>query len=675
MINLKEIPGGFAVDYNGREVLRHTLKDPCLTIGRGNGAYNMSHGSFKIKDKLLYSHKLTDWRKLDSDPGDLKLFLGNQMTLYFEDKNGRLEISLKIFDRDFNRFTLSLPAQKKEHIYGCGEQYSELDLRGKKVPIWVQEQGVGRGRDLITLLADIHSGSGGSWHTTYFAQPTFVSSGNWYCHVETGAYSEMDFRSRKKHVINVWGIPEKIVIGVEKSAVDAVSGLSSYLGRQPALPEWSYDGVWLGVQGGTDIVRSKYKEAQIAGVQIAAIWAQDWEGRRVTSFGNQLMWDWKHDESLYPGLKDFMKDINSNGIKFFGYINPFLAIGTTDDEDGPLPSDFLYNEAKEKGYCVKTQEGRDYYVKITTFPAAIVDLTNPEAFEWIKGVIKENMIQFGLHGWMADFGEYLPVDAVMHSGESAETVHNRYPVLWAKANYEAVKEAGREEDIAFFMRAGYSGTSKYAVSVWAGDQLVNWSMDDGLASVIPAGISLGFSGIGFYHSDIGGYTTVAWIKRSKELFMRWAEHAAFTQTMRTHEGNRPGSNRQFDSDSETIHHFARMSHIYTHIKKYHKHLADEYIETGLPPMRHPYIHYEDDEKLHRFKYTYLYGRDLFVAPVYKPGVKKMKVYLPHDEWVHIWTGRRFNGGWCEVETPIGRPAVFYRADSEFNGVFEGLRSV
>ena len=43
--------------------------------------------------------------------------------------------------------------------------------------------------------------------------------------------------------------------------------------------------------------------------------------------------------------------------------------------------------------------------------------------------------------------------------------------------------------------------------------------------------------MGLTHSDIGGYTGEPMIGliRSKELFLRWAEYAAFTPLMRTHE--------------------------------------------------------------------------------------------------------------------------------------------
>lgn len=46
------------------------------------------------------------------------------------------------------------------------------------------------------------------------------------------------------------------------------------------------------------------------------------------------------------------------------------------------------------------------------------------------------------------------------------------------------------------------------------------------------------TGHGLHHSDIGGYTTLFEMKRSKELLLRWCDFSAFTPMMRTHEGNR-----------------------------------------------------------------------------------------------------------------------------------------
>ena len=69
-----------------------------------------------------------------------------------------------------------------------------------------------------------------------------------------------------------------------------------------------------------------------------------------------------------------------------------------------------------------------------------------------------------------------------------------------------------------------------------------------MATTVPAALSLGLSGCGLTHFDIGGYTTQirervvgpvfinTTMVRSEELFFRGAEHAVFTPMMRTHEG-------------------------------------------------------------------------------------------------------------------------------------------
>jgi alpha-glucosidase len=176
--------------------------------------------------------------------------------------------------------------------------------------------------------------------------------------------------------------------------------------------------------------------------------------------------------------------------------------------------------------------------------------------------------------------------------------------------------------------------------------------------------------MGYTHSDIGGYTTIGWIKRRKELFMRWAELAAFSPIMRTHEGIRPEANWQFDSDEETLQHLARMTRVYTALKDYILHCGAEYQQRGLPLLRHPYLHYENDETLHHLQYQYLFGRDLLVAPVYLPRRCAWWVYLPEDEWLHLWSGQAYAGGrWHPIAAPLGEPPVFYRRASAFGELF------
>lgn len=364
---------------------------------------------------------------------------------------------------------------------------------------------------------------------------------------------------------------------------------------------------------------------------------------------------------MYPGLPEKIKEYEKKGIRLLGYINPYLLEGTS-----------LYNEGKEKGYFAVREDGSDYLVDFGEFYCGVVDFTNPEAYEWFKENIKRDMIQFGLSGWMADFGEYLPTDLKLYSGADPMIEHNNWPARWAKCNYDALKESGKLGEIVYFMRAGGTGSQKYCTLLWAGDQSVDFSIHDGLASVIVGALSAGISGCGLHHSDIGGYTSLFDNCRTREVFERWAEMAAFTPVMRTHEGNRPETNFQYYESKETMALLARMTDIHIALKPYLMDAVKENSESGLPVQRPLFVHYESDPKTYDIQTEYLLGRDLLVAPVYLSGKEEWEVYLPDDAWIHLWTGKEYGKGSHVAETKMGFPAVFYRKESKWRKVFEDI---
>ena len=395
-------------------------------------------------------------------------------------------------------------------------------------------------------------------------------------------------------------------------------------------------------------------------MQVCGLWIQDWEGEKYTSFGKRLRWNWQWDASLYPGLDKEIVRLKAQGVRVLGYINPYVLV------DHPL-----FEEAKRLDFLGKRSDGSVYLVDFGEFDAAIVDFTNEKAVCWYKDVIKRELIDFGLGGWMADFGEYLPTDVILANGRSAMLEHNPWPGYWAMVNHDAIKECGKDEEILFFMRAGSSQSLASCPMMWAGDQNVDWSEDDGLPSVITAALSLAMSGMGLHHSDIGGYTTLYGMKRSKELLLRWAEFAAFTPLMRTHEGNRPKDNWQFDSDEETITLIAFFTSLHVRLKPYLMHVVAENAELGIPVMRPLFLH-DPDPRFHTVKDAYLLGSDLYVAPVLKPGCSEREVDLPKGEWVHLVTQAPYASGKHTVQAPLGQPAVFYRSGSEFSALFSSL---
>lgn len=637
------------------------IPDFKIHVGLGEANYKMSRGSFVTSDTVLEKILL----RFTYEKEGLYHFESETLKLKIRHEQGEFEAFHIEFNEKANRIWIEIPAVPNETIHGCGEQFTHFNLKGQKVKIWVSEHHSLKKllhKALRECFFGVNPGYIGNYneHQTYYAQPTFVSSMKYFIHVDTKDYSEFDFTEQSNTKISVRGIPKSFYFGKSESFSTLSSLLSGMLGIQPKLPKWTEQGAIIAIQGGIENVYKKIDTARKYDASIVGVWCQDWSGQIKTSFGTQVYWNWQVDGVLYPELKKHIKSLKVRGIRFLGYVNTFLKKDT-----------LLYDFARSQNFLVRNQKGGPYLIKSTTFRAAIVDLTNPHAYQWFKRLIQKNMIDIGMSGWMADFGEYLPTDACIYSGTNAEAYHNIWPELWAKLNREAIDERRKTDDVFFFTRAGYTETIKLTNSMWTGDQHVDFSDEYGLPSALTAILSLGLCGVGINHSDVGGYTTIFHMKRTPELLMRWAELSIFTPLLRYHEGNRPEANAQFDNDETVLKHFAKMTRYFNSLSPYLAATKEAYYNTGIPVNRPVFYHYDapaTQEKANMF----LYGRDILVVPVLRQGETELEVELPEDEWIHLFTKVEYRNGTYKIETPIGVPCAFYRKKSLFRQIFDKL---
>ncbi len=645
-------------------ILRHSPEAPMIYVGLGQESVDMYRGNFKIEDYVeeRYPLKLTQTEQTE---GGWHLVFEDKLEAIVTVKEELCKIDFIQKDERINRFWFRVTADGEEKCYGCGEQMSYFNLRGRHFPIWTSEPGVGRDKTTyVTWRSDVENKGGGDYYNTNFPQPTYVSTKHYYLHMDSTAYADFDFRNKQFHELQVWEVPKQIRIESADTYAGLAGKLTEYFGRQPELPDWVYNGLIIGVQGGNERSFGLLDKTLEKGIKVSGIWCQDWAGKRVTSFGKRLQWDWIYHKEMYPELPKKIKEVNEKNIRFLGYVNPYLV------NDG-----VLYQEGKEKGYFATKSDGSDYLVDFGEFYCGVVDLTNPEAYDWFKGIIKKYTLDIGIDGWMADFGEYLPTDdIVLYNGQPAMIEHNHWPVLWAKCNYDAVSESGKLGEAVYFMRAGGAGTQKYCTLLWAGDQSVDFTLHDGLASVICGALSAGMMGCGLTHSDIGGYTSLFGNTRTKEVFLRWAEMAMFTPVMRTHEGNRPETNFQYYDDEDTMGQLARLTDIYTMLTPYTKTLVKENAAKGIPVQRPLFMEYEQDEKSYDIQYEYMFGSEMLVAPVYLAEKEEWQVYLPEDRWIHLWTGEEYSGGEVTVPAKLGYTPAFYRKGSSYTELFETIRT-
>jgi len=567
------------------------------------------------------------------------------------------------------RASIKYSSSPDENFYGFGEQFTHFNLKGKRLPIIAQEQGIGRGQEPIsTIMNNVEKGTSGDWHTSYAPVPHYITNKHRSLFLKNYEYSIFDFQAPSIATVEVdsQSLRGGIIFG--NSMLDLIERYTEFSGRMSPLPKWMGNGAIIGMQGGSSSVRSVHEKMKAHNVPLAGYWLQDWVGKRETIIGSRLWWNWELDRKSYPDWEEMVSELNSDGIKVLSYINPFL----TDVKNKPSYNKNMFKYATEKGYLLRDHSGQVIMVKMGGFDAAMIDLSNPEAIKWIKNIIKENLIGSGVHGWMADFGESVPYEAVPFSGESASTFHNRYVELWAQINREVIEESGMSGEIAFFNRAGFTRSPAQSTLFWLGDQNVTWDRHDGIKTAVTGLLSSGISGYSLNHSDIGGYLSVdvPLIKfhRSKELLLRWIEMNAFTALFRSHEGNNPGSSHQVYSDDDTVSFFGKFAKIYALLSDYREELMDEAHKKGYPLVRHPMLHYEDDPEVYLIEYQFMLGNQFMIAPVLDEGKNKMTLYLPKGEWIHLWSGETFGnenkGKFITIDSPLGEPPVFYKKGSE-----------
>ena len=698
--------GNSYVVYKSQLIFFGSEEYPILTLGSGTFQATDNQGNFNIDDVETLSCDFFVQVATVVGESSLQLQLVSEecqeceVVLSFGQNHVSIDVSKSNFGPyDFNHWYLRIAASDDEYVWGGGAQYSFFNLReGGTYPIWTREQGVGRNKSsTLTQLMDLVGNAGGDYHTTYWPHTTYLSSRGYHLESTFPAYSELRLVPKgedtsRGHVLYWHHTPNKeyscytckIYITAENSLMETVQKINP---GQPELPEWVYNGAIIGVQGGTQRMLDIMSQALNSGVKVSAMWIQDWSGKITTEFGTRVFWNWKWNSTWYPELDQVIKDIDEQfGVKVTAYITPHLNIEGDVFQENSQENVWLTNEVNE----VLSQDFGQFNVSTVDIirhdPGC--NCINPARI-WYKDLIKANLLDLGLAGWMADFGEYTPMNAQTEfdgrwwGPEYPEILHNILPQDWASLNREAITEAGKLGEILYWMRSGGQESRFHQVMNWAGDQTVDWTFSDGLPSSIVAALSLAVSGMGLSHSDIGGYTSISRSQlgdlapiRDEELLLRWAEYSAFTPIMRTHETNLPDENVQVYDNVDILTKFGRLTQIYNTLKPYIKNAVRQNAEFGTPVMRPLFLQYQGDADAYRHDYQYMFGDDLLVAPVLQPGVDTWDVYVPGpDDWRWLWNdaiGTDTGGLTFNVPAQVGSPPVFYRSNSEYKDLFKEI---
>jgi alpha-D-xyloside xylohydrolase len=332
---------------------------------------------------------------------------------------------------------------------------------------------------------------------------------------------------------------------------------------------------------------------------------------------------YKFDPTRFDDAPAMVKHLHDEGFKLVLEHSPWI--------ERPDDKSDIYDETKSSGYFVKTYDGATYVGRWRNGEGSPIDFTNPSAKRWWQDQVRL-AIAAGADGFKDDDGEGSFLGPVKFAdGSDPRTMRNKYAVLYNDAVEELIQKdlKGNGVLLARTVTTGANGIGL----LWGGKNEASFSPENGLPTVVTAGLNAGLSGEPMWTADLGGYRETG--TPDAPLPMRWTEYAAFSPVME-------GSDKSA-GPAAALANYKRYAILHMSLFPYRYAAAQESARTGMPIMRALVLEYQDDERARQAKDEYLFGPDLLVAPVIDEAVSR-PVYLPGGDWINLFSGEKFEGG-------------------------------
>jgi len=353
------------------------------------------------------------------------------------------------------------------------------------------------------------------------------------------------------------------------------------------------------------------------------------------------VWTW--DGTRYPDPAALCREVAAEGVRLVTIVDPGIKV---------VEGYAVYEEARARDFLVRLDRGDVLVGEVWPDPAVFPDLTREEVQRW-WGDQHRSFVDAGIAGVWNDMnepacfsvretrggttpfgtrapgsstpeGSTLPSEA-RHGDRRHLEVHNAYAIGMARAAYEGLRRHAPGRRPFVLTRAAYAGIQRYA-AVWTGDFTSDWAH---LEATIPMLIGLGLSGVPFAGADVPGFLGRA----DGEMMVRWTQAGVFYPFMRNHSAKGFPSKEpwRFGEPFLSLAREALLSR-YRLLPLLYS-LMHEAAETGVPVVR-PLVFADpsDPAALAAFDQL-LFGGDLLVAPVVRPGQSKRLAYLPAGAWM------------------------------------------
>lgn len=577
----KELP--LSVE-DSEEEIKITSGNTSLLITKANWSMTYLRGDEIItkssgKDLALMK---TDWRGLPYDKGDLEETYIRQM------------LSLSV----------------GELVYGMGERFTPFVKNGQSIDIWNADGGTSTEQSYKNIPFYLTNKGYG----VLVNHPEMVSF-----EVGTEMVTRTEF-SVKGSYLDYFLINGPTMKEVLVKYTD--------LTGKPSLPApWTF-GLWLSTSFTTsydeDTVMSFVNGMLDRGIPLRTFhfdcfWMKDFHW-------SDFVWD----SRVFPDPKGMLERIKAKGLNICVWINPYIG-----------QESVLFDEGMEKGYFIKRTNGQVWQWDMWQPGMAIVDFTNPEAWQWFQDKL-EILLDMGVDCFKTDFGERIPTENVTYyDGSDPDKMHNYYTYLYNKCVYELLERKRGKGEAVLFARSATVGGQKFPVH-WGGDC---WSDYESMEESLRGGLSLLMSGFGFWAHDIGGFENTS----TADVYKRWVAFGLLSSHSRLHGSSSYRVPWVYDDEAvDVVRFFTRFK---AKLMPYLYKTSIDTSKSGIPTMRSMVMEFTEDKTCHYVDKQYMLGDNLLVAPIFNDQ-SMAEYYLPKGTWTNLFTGEVKEGG-CWINEKHG----------------------
>ncbi|MGN1419879.1 MAG: TIM-barrel domain-containing protein [Acutalibacteraceae bacterium] len=421
---------------------------------------------------------------------------------------------------------------------------------------------------------------------------------------------------------------------------------ASLCGKQPLAPKWSFDycGSTMAYTDAPDsdrqmdgfLNRLKTENLSCKGFYLSSGYTSVGEKRCV--------FNWNKEK--FPDPKSFIEKFSEAGIRIIPNIKPAF-----------LDSHPLYGEIAEKGLFIKNPDGTPFVTEFWDGLGSYLDFTNPEAFDFWSGKVKETLLDLGITATWNDNNEFdiRDLDAVAKGfadGEvPASSIRPVLTYLMVAASYKAQIESNPELRPFLSTRSGNIAVRRLA-QTWSGDNKTSFK---DLKYCHNIGLTMSMSGLFFYGHDLGGFHGQM---PSRQLLLRWLQHGIFEPRFTIHSWNEDGSATMPWSYPDIMDSVRLLFAQRKRLLPYLYSCAYDAVENEIP-MNAPPLLYYDDEELYKPSSSMMLGKDILVGFVLEEDSENTSVYLPKGESWYLGEKLYKGGQTVNVHIPAEKQVPYF----------------